>query len=262
MIPEKLWKRWRSKGLPENYGIYTLSKAESVLYYGCGFLLAVIVSLLFYRQVLVSLFLLPVLWKYKSFFAEKLALMRQREVYDQFRDLLYALSSAVSAGRHLSDALEESRGNLTLLYGKDALIVLELEKMNHSFRESRTGTRQVLADFGRRSGLQDIRNFAEIYSICQDTGGDLDRVILHASRIMLEKIEILREIRVQTAQKLMEVRIISMIPLGILMLLQITSPGYLDGMYQTVAGRVSMTLALILQAFAYYLGHKIVKIEV
>ena len=134
--------------------------------------------------------------------------------------------------------------------------------MNHSFRESRTGTGQLLLDFGRRSGLAEIRDFADSYSICLGTGGDLDRVILHASQLLLEKIEILREIRVQTAQKRLEVRILSLIPLGILALLQLTSPAYLDGMYHTGNGRVVMTLALLLQAGAFYLGQKITTVEV
>lgn len=262
MILEKLLQRCGNKGLPSNYEEYELSQVETVLYYGCGCLLAVMVSLLFYRQVLVSLLMLPLLRKCRSFLADALARKRQKVLYDQFRDLLYALSSAVSTGRHLADAMEESISHLAQLYGKEALIVLELEKMIHSFRESRTGTGQLLLDFGKRSGLGDIRTFADIYSICIGSGSDLDRVILHTSQIMLEKIEILREIQVQTAQKLMEVRILSLIPIGILALLQLTSPSYLDGMYQTLGGRMAMTLALGLQAGAYYLGQKIVTIEV
>ena len=262
MILENLLQRWQSKGLPSNYEKYQLSRAETVLYYGCGCLLALLVSLLCYRQVLVSLLVLPLLRKFRPFLEDALARKRQRKLYDQFRDLLYALSSAVSTGRHLADAMEESISHLSRLYGKEAFIVLELEKMIHSFRESRTGTGQLLLDFGKRSGLSDIRTFADIYSICLGAGGDLDRVILRSSQIMLEKIEILREIQVQTAQKLMEVRILSLIPIGILALLQLTSPSYLDGMYQEPGGRLVMTLALGLQAGAFYLGQKIVTIEV
>ena len=78
----------------------------------------------------------------------------------------------------------------------------------------------------------------------------------------MEKIEIDEEIRVMTVQKIFEGRIISLMPIGIILFLRLVSPEYLQIMYETVTGRLLMTVALACIVYAGYLIRKITFIEV
>ncbi|NLY71922.1 MAG: hypothetical protein GX076_09645 [Clostridiales bacterium] len=99
-------------------------------------------------------------------------------------------------------------------------------------------------DFAIRSNVEDIRNFVDIYSICKRTGGNMEKVIMKAIDVLLDKIDIKREIHKLTAQKRMESYILTAIPFILLLFLHIVSPNYLSVMYETIEGRIIMTLAL------------------
>jgi len=54
----------------------------------------------------------------------------------------------------------------------------------------------------------------------------------------------------------------SLMPAGIIMYLQLTSPGFLSVLYGNPFGIAAMSICLAIYATAYWLGRKIVDIEV
>ena len=64
------------------------------------------------------------------------------------------------------------------------------------------------------------------------------------------------------AAKRLEQRIMNVIPLGILLFVNFTSPGFLDVMYTGLSGRMIMTVFLLVYAGAYLLSGKIVDIRI
>lgn len=83
-----------------------------------------------------------------------------------------------------------------------------------------------------------------------------------AAAIIGEKINIEREIKTMVTQKKYEGRIITMMPVVIILFLQMMSPDYLEVMYTTAAGRILMSLALGAIVFAYWMIERITDIEV
>ena len=56
--------------------------------------------------------------------------------------------------------------------------------------------------------------------------------------------------------------IMSLMPVGIILYLQMTSPGFLNVLYGNPFGIAAMSICLAIYATAYWLGRKIVDIEV
>ncbi|MGI6721945.1 MAG: type II secretion system F family protein [Anaerovoracaceae bacterium] len=187
---------------------------------------------------------------------------RRALLLTQFKDLLYSMSASIATGRMMSAALEEGLENLKLIYDEDTPLVRELKYIVRSVGENRGHEQELLADFARRSGCEDIRNFVDVYAACRQTGGNMERVIAEATEVLTEKMTIEREIKALTSQKKFEGNIIITMPIAVVMLLNVVSPDYLQVMYQTLAGRLVMTLALAVMAAAYILMIRLTRIEV
>ena len=71
-----------------------------------------------------------------------------------------------------------------------------------------------------------------------------------------------KEIQATLASKKSEQMIMSAMPFVILGYMQITSPGFLQVLYGNTFGAAAMTVCLVIYFFAYWMGQKIVNIEV
>ena len=128
--------------------------------------------------------------------------------------------------------------------------------------ENRENEEDLLVDFAARSKQEDIRNFVDVYRACRVTGGNMEKVIANASSVLMDKMTIEREIDALTSQKKFEGRLISVMPLLVVLFLNIFSPDYLAVMYETFEGRLIMTIALGGIAGAYRLMMKMTEIDV
>ena len=70
------------------------------------------------------------------------------------------------------------------------------------------------------------------------------------------------EISASLASRRLEARIMSVVPLGILLYLRYGMAGFLSVMYETAAGRIAMAVCLAVYAGAWLLGRKMVDIHV
>lgn len=195
--------------------------------------------------------------KYKK----HLDVKRAQALRNQFGDFLYSLAASVATDRQLSNALQEAYINLGYVYKANSPMMIELKYMTKSIAENRDSEETILSGFAQRSGVEDVRNFVSVYLTCRETGGDINQVIANASEILMQKISIEREIRVMTSQKQFEGKIITAMPILIIMFLNIASPGYLENLYCTLPGRFVMTIALVGILTAYLLTEKITNIE-
>lgn len=120
----------------------------------------------------------------------------------------------------------------------------------------------LFLDLGKRCKVEDIANFASVFSTAKRTGGDMVAILQKTARILGDKIDVKKEIEATVAGKKSEQWIMSMMPFGIILYMQITSPGFLQVLYGNVFGVVTMTVCLLIYFLAYWMGKKIVDIEV
>ena len=120
----------------------------------------------------------------------------------------------------------------------------------------------LLQSLAIRSGIEDIRNFAEIFAVSKRSGGNLIAIIRNTVQSISQKNETRKEIQVVLSAKKMEQNMMSVIPCLILFYVQTVSPGFLDSMYHNAAGVFIMSVSLMVYGGAVLWGRKIVDIEV
>ena len=197
-----------------------------------------------------------------NYYGNHLAEKRKLFLTAQFKDLLYSLSASIAASRQISEALEGGLENLRLIYAENTPMIMELKHMVKGISENRESDIRLLIDFAERSHCEDIHNFVQVYMTCRTTGGNLEKVLKNTTEILVDKINIEREIKTLTAQKKFEGKIISAMPLIVILFLNIFSPEYLIPLYTTISGRIIMSIALIGIGAACLITEKLTNIEV
>ena len=134
--------------------------------------------------------------------------------------------------------------------------------MTRKIKEASVSEVALWEDLALRSGLEDIDDFAAVFSACRDSGGNIVSAVDRAAGIIVDKINIENEMRTLFSQKKSEGRMVGIMPIVMISFLRITSPGYLEVMYSTLIGRILMTISIIGEIYAILLIEKITKIEI
>ena len=250
-----------SSTLPvSSYERYTLSLREYLRLLFRALLITGLFTFVFYRNLLFFLFLLPLAFLFPFTQRKALAAARRRKLLLAFREALSLLASSLSAGYSLENALRESLGELSVLYGNTALIVREFSYLLRQIGMN-IPPEQAVDDFARRSGLDDIKTFARVLRIARKSGGDLAGILRRTSEVIGDRIQIKEEILTLTAARRFEQRVMNLVPLFMILYVDFSSPGFFRVMYETLLGRLVMTLCLATYLFALYLSQRISSIS-
>jgi tight adherence protein B len=234
-----------------DYNTYKMTAKETRRYYLIAVAALMFAGQIFYQSLVCSAALALLSIPCKRLCARRLAEKRRTALGISFRDLLYSLSASFSTGRQMPEALKEGLDAMRLIYAEDAPIVRELAHMTARLFQSRDDETATLDDFANRSRNEDIRNFVDAYFICRTMGGDMEAMVVKAAGLIIDKIEIQKELKTLTAQKRLEANILLLLPAAILLFLQVLSPAYVAALYEGLAGRLVMTAALALTALSY-----------
>ncbi len=186
---------------------------------------------------------------------------RKKKLAEQFKESMMILASSLSAGFSIENALAASVKELTVLYGQEGMIVREFSFMVQQIRTNRSVER-VLEDFARRSGLEEVLNFAEVFSVAKRSSGDVGGIMRHTAEIIRDKMQVQEEIITMTASRQFEQKIMNMIPFFLVFYIESASPGFFGQMYGTGLGRILMSSCLAVYLISYILARKILDIEV
>ena len=245
-----------------NYDYYLMSRQENTFYAVIGFMLFALLGYTFYKSIIVAVILGCVGIFFPDYMYGVLLKKRKQNLNIQFKDLLYSISSSLSAGKSVEMAFIEAPAELKMLYpNPETDIIKELDYINSGLRLNET-IETLLYDLAVRSGDEDIESFADVFVSCKRTGGNLIEVVRITSNIISDKIEIKREIATGLAEKKFEQKGMCVLMLFLVLALTYTSGDYMEPMFTTVGGRVAMTAALILFIISYFVGEKITNIEV
>ncbi|WP_068779980.1 type II secretion system F family protein [Paenibacillus sp. GM2] len=240
------------------YGLSSRQKPSVLLIGGAGLFL---IGYIFFHSWLISL--VPACG---AVFAPKYwsgyLLRKRRETLGlHFKQALYSLSSSLAAGRSVENGFREAIEDLQLLYpGNSSDMIIELGIICTRLEYGQP-IEEALLDFSERAGLEDISNFADVFTICKRSGGDLVEVIRRTSAIISEKLEISQEIGVMIAQKRFEAKAMSAAPIFFLVFMEFSSPDYMLPMHSGTGLAISF-LALTVFALCFWLMLKIMDIRV
>ncbi len=251
-----------AKVLNENdYNHYSMSAIEFAGYSLFASVAVCIVSYIFYRSAAMCILLSPLGLLYPHMKRKMLIKRRKKELNTQFKDMLYALSSSLSAGRPIESAFMQVPSELSLLYpDSDTAIVREARIIQLRLELNET-LESALDDLARRSHVEDIKSFAEVFRISRKSGANMVDVIRNTTNIINDRIEIRQEIETMLAERNFEQKVLYILPPAMVVLLSFTASDYILPVFTTAAGRIVMTVALMLFALAYVVSKKINEIE-
>lgn len=242
------------------YDRYRLTLLDVLTGLATGLVVAGVISYTFYRNIYVFLGMLPLVLLYPFYRRKELKYRRLRELNLQFKEAILILASSLSAGYSIENALDISGQELQTLYGSQGLITREFAYMVQQMRMNRP-VEAVMMEFGERSGLEDVENFARIFAVAKRSGGQLVPIINHTVGVMNDKIQVQEEIRTLTSSRQFEQKIMNLIPFFIILYIDGTSPGFFNMMYESTMGRVIMSVCLTVYLVAYIMAGKILSIE-
>lgn len=225
------------------------------------FILQGVLAYLFYDTWIAALILQPVgvvyLWEWRKDCCRK----KECEFREQFRDSMQIMASVLKVGYSVENAIRETEKELHSLYRKDSRIRREYERMVRRMNMNVTAA-QVLQEFAGRVRQEDAKNFAAVFIIAKHFGGDSIAILKDAVRIISSKIETEGEIQTILAAKKMEFQIMCVIPLGMIFYMRMAFSQFLAVLYGNLAGNLLMSICLALYVFAYYMGRRMIQIEV
>lgn len=244
-----------------DYSNYRFNKKEKFLYSIEGLFGIGIISYVFYRSLAALFLFLPLAGVFLKRKKKELCDARKKELSLQFREAILAVSASLHSGYSIENAFCEAQKDMEILYGKDGIIVKELRILSGRLGANET-LESILSDFSERSGLEDIRDFTDVFITAKRSGGDLNAIIRKASDHISGKIEVKREIDTLMSAKKMEQKIMNLVPFLIILYISYSSPGFLDVLYGNGAGIIIMTSCLGVYGAAFLIAEKIVSIEV
>lgn len=244
-----------------DYASYTFSRPEIVRYLLAGGAFMAMVSWLFYDSAIAWVLLMPFVFLSLRDQGKAECQKRKKKLEIEFREVILSVSSNLQAGYSVENAFQESYRDIVLLYGNESVMAKELRLIFRKLSNNEQ-LESALTDLADRSGVQDIRDFADIFQIAKRGGGDMRGIIANTADIIGDKQEVRREIETVISEKKLEQQIMRYIPFFIIFYISLTTKGYFESLYHNIFGWILMTGLLIVYAVACRLSDQILDIEI
>jgi tight adherence protein B len=181
---------------------------------------------------------------------------RKRRLFgDQLPDNLQVLSSALRAGHSLVGALsvvvedcpEPSRSEFRRIISDEQLGV------------------PLEAAFGAvayRMESRDLEQVALVATLQRETGGNTAEVLDRVADTVRSRFELRRLVKTLTTQGRMSRWVVSLLPVGLLLLITAINPGYMEPLYTHVFGRILLVVAGVMVVTGSLVIKRIIDIKV
>ncbi len=240
----------------QDFDSYVMSLREKVLYTAVAAIVIFSVAFIFYRSIFLSLLLTPLALFYPRIKTKDIIRKRKKELNIQFKDMLYSLSSSLSAGRTVESAFREALKDLSVLYPEpSAYILIEISRIISKLDMNGT-LEYALSDFASRARLEDVDSFVNVFNISKRTGGNIAEVIKNTSAIISDRIEVGQEVDTMLTERRFEQKVLNMVPILMILLLSFSAPDYLSPVFTTMAGRLTMSASIVLLVIAWLISAK------
>ena len=245
----------------KNYWQQAIRKKEYLGAFLQGSALLLVVSYLFYDTWVFAVLFSPYLIWYIKSWEKKTIKKREQSFRLQFKEAIQSLSTALNVGYSVENALVEAHKELKGMYRRDEIMLRELSYMIHQIRMNVTAEK-AFQDLAARTLDEDVQTFVTVFNIAKRSGGDMLEIIRNVVRQMVDKIDVEREIQTVISAKKMELRIMTIIPLVMVIYLKICFSEFIEVLYGNTMGIVIMSICLGIYLISYEMGKRMVEIEV
>lgn len=189
------------------------------------------------------------------------SLQKKRAVIlkEQFVDFASALTNALGSGMNMNDSVNAVYMDLKSQYPEDAYIVAEVKELVDGLNNN-LSIEFLLEQFGIRSGEEDIMNFAQVFTTCYRTGGDIKSVVRRTTEMISEKVMIASEIETAITSNKMQMNVMNVLPIVIILMMRCMSAEFANS-FSSLVGVIGLTFSAGLTFAAYKMGQKIMDIK-
>ena len=251
----------RLKETLTDYSKYYFSIIEFLIEVGKGLILFFVIGYLFYGSVLSVVFLSPGIVLYMEFQRKKKRKNRIEQLKEEFKEMLVLVGECLEAGYSIENSFIESYSFMRERFGENSDMVKELNIIRQGLKVN-LKIEELLMDLAKRSGIEDIKDFAVVFSQAKRGGGNMAFIMKRTIHMIREKIEIKKEIQILLAGKKYEQKIMSMVPVGVIAYISITSPGFFSILYGNLPGILIMSVCLVAYIGTVLFADYIMQIEV
>lgn len=226
-----------------------------------GLGLTAVIAFLFYRSVfglLVGVVVIP-FW-YKLAMADKQA-KRKVSVMLEFKEYMMLIVAALQTGYSLEKALMQSEVELKRLYSEESMLLPLVHVMNQKIGMN-IQLEKAFLEFARAINIDEAISLAEIISFAKRSGGNYGKNIRDTAIKIEENLGVKQEIETITTEKRLELKVMCVMPLGILAYISLTSSSFIAPLYKNALGVAIMTACLVAYGLLIMLGRRIIEIDV
>lgn len=236
----------------------TISKKEMLTNLVMIELVVIIVGKLFYGSFIAGVIISPLSMLIYKERKKQIIQRKTRQLEIQFKDMLISVYDALKVGYSFENAIRECYRDMCSIYGVDSVICGEIKIMISQIKLN-IRTQEVVDNFAKRVDLKNAKLFSQIFQVAKSTGGNMTEIIKSVTDDIVLKETTRDEITASVTEKRMEQRIMSVIPIFIILYITITTPGFLDVMYASVLGKLIMTGCIAAYVMAYLWGERIIQ---
>ena len=260
-----------------NYNVYYFSILEKIGYFLAAFAVGAAVGYLFYAGIgkdeygqatMLTHVLNIVIPVSVGLIAGKLFLpVRNQQIIDrnkgmlarQFRDMLDGLTTSLGAGNNIPNSFMSVQKDMKVQYEEGTFILQELDVIVEGFRNA-IPIEQTLNDFGRRSGNDDIKSFANVFEVCNRQGGNIQDVIRNTHEILSDKMAVKEDIETVVTSSKNEQNMMLFMPVLLVGMIKLSSDDF-GAYFATPVGVICTTFGVIMFIIAYFVGKKMLDIK-
>ncbi len=180
---------------------------------------------------------------------------RQRKLFEQqLPDNLSVVASSMRAGQPFSGALQ-------------AVVDTAPEPSKRELRRALTDAQlgvaldEALGTLGERLKSLDFQHVSLIATLQRETGGNTAEVVELVADTIRERLELRGMVRSLTAQGRLAGLILSLLPLGLLLMVSLINPGYVHPMFHSTIGIILLVVAAVMTMSGSFVIKKIVQID-
>lgn len=183
------------------------------------------------------------------------AARHQRELRQTLPQAVRLLCIALDSGNSLLQALEYAAKNSNGAIARELRRAVWDVKAGKSFEEAMEGLR-------RRTGGSEFSCLAVAMEIQHRCGGTLSQILRSVSQMLQQSAELEEELVTKTTQAQLSARVVALMPIVVVALLSVVSPGYLGQFFESVPGAALLAMAVILEVAGIVLVRRSMAVDV
>jgi len=261
-----------------NYKVYYLKKGEKLLWSIVAFIIGAAVAYLFYGgigkdaygdptiatyicntviMILVGMIAVKIFLPIRK---DQILKKRKKDLHEQFITLLDSLSASLASGQNVPSAFMTAKNDLLVQYPENSYIVREVNQIIDGFANN-VPIEYMLADFGQRSNIKDISDFGKVFETVYRKGGNIKDTVRKTHEILSTKAQLEMEIETKVTSNKNEQNIMMIMPILIIGMIKMMGGDFADN-FTTPSGLMFTTIAIGMFVLAYYIGRKILDIDI